>query len=157
MKTRISAMICLLCVFGYSDLTRAEDPYSADAAPLMTSTWPRSIGGTCIRLNESPLYSGKPSASSCAYRPRSPWMRTLVAPNEGAVVCSRSPVVSPSSMATEPGRGRVGTATVPPSPPRSRTLVFVAVAVLLAVAFVGGLVLGSVLLPRRGAPPAVPS
>ena len=32
MKTRISAMICLLCVFGYSDLTRAEDPYSQRVA-----------------------------------------------------------------------------------------------------------------------------
>jgi hypothetical protein len=26
MKTRISAIVCLLCVFGYSDLSRAEDP-----------------------------------------------------------------------------------------------------------------------------------
>ncbi|BFU92665.1 MAG: hypothetical protein NTAFB01_38520 [Nitrospira sp.] len=26
MKTRMSAMICLLCVLGYSDLTRADDP-----------------------------------------------------------------------------------------------------------------------------------
>lgn len=32
MKTRISAMICLLCVFSYSDLTRAEDPYSQRVA-----------------------------------------------------------------------------------------------------------------------------
>jgi hypothetical protein len=28
MKTRISAIVCLLCVFGYSDLSRAEDPSS---------------------------------------------------------------------------------------------------------------------------------
>ncbi|MDF0652402.1 MAG: hypothetical protein P0121_13145 [Nitrospira sp.] len=32
MKTRISAMICLLCVLGYSDLIRAEDPYSQRVA-----------------------------------------------------------------------------------------------------------------------------
>ena len=32
MKTRISAIVCLLCVFGYSDLTRAEDPYSQRVA-----------------------------------------------------------------------------------------------------------------------------
>jgi opacity protein-like surface antigen len=32
MKARISAMICLLCVLGFSDLTRAEDPYSQRVA-----------------------------------------------------------------------------------------------------------------------------
>jgi len=32
MKTRISAMICLLCVLGSADLTRAEDPYSQRVA-----------------------------------------------------------------------------------------------------------------------------
>ena len=32
MKTRISAIVCLLCVFGYSDLSRAEDPSSQRAA-----------------------------------------------------------------------------------------------------------------------------
>lgn len=32
MKTRISAIVCLLCVFGYSDFTRAEDPYSQRVA-----------------------------------------------------------------------------------------------------------------------------
>ncbi|MDF0668688.1 MAG: hypothetical protein P0119_21770 [Nitrospira sp.] len=32
MNTRISAMICLLCVFSYSDLTRAQDPYSQRVA-----------------------------------------------------------------------------------------------------------------------------
>lgn len=28
MKTRISAIVCLLCVFGYAEVTRAEDPYN---------------------------------------------------------------------------------------------------------------------------------
>ncbi|MDC8446728.1 MAG: hypothetical protein LV473_00065 [Nitrospira sp.] len=32
MKTRISAIICLLCVLGAADLTRAEDPYSQRVA-----------------------------------------------------------------------------------------------------------------------------
>jgi hypothetical protein len=32
MKTRISAIVCLLCVFGYSDLSRAEDPSSQRVA-----------------------------------------------------------------------------------------------------------------------------
>lgn len=32
MNTRMSAMICLLCVLGSSDLTRAEDPYSQRVA-----------------------------------------------------------------------------------------------------------------------------
>jgi hypothetical protein len=32
MKTRISAMMCLLCVLGSSDLSRAEDPYSQRVA-----------------------------------------------------------------------------------------------------------------------------
>ncbi|MGC4096066.1 MAG: hypothetical protein QM706_03030 [Nitrospira sp.] len=32
MKTRVSAMICLLCVLGSADLTRAEDPYSQRVA-----------------------------------------------------------------------------------------------------------------------------
>jgi opacity protein-like surface antigen len=32
MKTRISAIVCLLCVFGYSDLSLAEDPYSQRVA-----------------------------------------------------------------------------------------------------------------------------
>jgi len=32
MKTRISAMMCLLCVLGSTDLTRAEDPYSQRVA-----------------------------------------------------------------------------------------------------------------------------
>ncbi|UVT21785.1 MAG: hypothetical protein H8K03_07780 [Nitrospira sp.] len=32
MKARISAMMCLLCVFGSADLTRAEDPYSQRVA-----------------------------------------------------------------------------------------------------------------------------
>ena len=46
MKARISAMICLLCVLGTADLTRADDPYSqrvadpyalSDGLPTMTS------------------------------------------------------------------------------------------------------------------------
>ena len=32
MKTRISAIVCLLCVLGAADLTRAEDPYSQRVA-----------------------------------------------------------------------------------------------------------------------------
>jgi len=32
MKTRISAMMCLLCVLGSADLSRAEDPYSQRVA-----------------------------------------------------------------------------------------------------------------------------
>jgi len=32
MKTRISAIVCLLCAFGYSDLSRAEDPSSQQGA-----------------------------------------------------------------------------------------------------------------------------
>ena len=32
MKTRISAMMCLLCVLGTTDFTRAEDPYSQRVA-----------------------------------------------------------------------------------------------------------------------------
>jgi hypothetical protein len=45
MKTRISAIVCLLCVFGYSDLSRAEDPYNLQVAdpydtPTMSSGTP---------------------------------------------------------------------------------------------------------------------
>ncbi|MDH4086482.1 MAG: hypothetical protein OEV71_13120 [Nitrospira sp.] len=32
MKTRISAIVCLLCVIGYAEVTRAEDPYSQRVA-----------------------------------------------------------------------------------------------------------------------------
>jgi opacity protein-like surface antigen len=32
MKARISAVMCLLCVLGFADLTRAEDPYSQRVA-----------------------------------------------------------------------------------------------------------------------------
>ena len=32
MNARISAIVCLLCVLGSSDLTRAEDPYSQRVA-----------------------------------------------------------------------------------------------------------------------------
>ncbi len=44
MKARISAMICLLCVLGSSDLTRAEDPYSQRVAdPYAISPDPLSM------------------------------------------------------------------------------------------------------------------
>jgi hypothetical protein len=48
MKTRISAMICLLCVFSYSDLTLAEDPYSQRVADpyALTSGPPTMSSGT---------------------------------------------------------------------------------------------------------------
>ena len=32
MKARMSAIVCLLCVLGYADLTRADDPYSQRVA-----------------------------------------------------------------------------------------------------------------------------
>ena len=42
MKTRISAIVCLLCVLGYVDLTRAEDPSSQRVAdPYATSPNPQ--------------------------------------------------------------------------------------------------------------------
>ena len=38
MKTRISAIVCLLCVFGYAEVTRAEDPNTQRVAdPYATS------------------------------------------------------------------------------------------------------------------------
>ena len=46
MKARMSAMMCLLCLLGSADLTRADDPYSqrvadpyalSDGLPTMTS------------------------------------------------------------------------------------------------------------------------
>ena len=45
MKTRISALVCLLCIVGYSDFSRAEDPYSrlsedAYDLPTMSSGTP---------------------------------------------------------------------------------------------------------------------
>ncbi len=44
MKTRISAIVCLLCVLGYFDLSRAEDPYSQRVAdPYATSPDPFSM------------------------------------------------------------------------------------------------------------------
>jgi hypothetical protein len=49
MKTRISAIICLLCVFGYSDLTRAEDPYSQRVAdPYAISPDPPTMSSGTI-------------------------------------------------------------------------------------------------------------
>jgi hypothetical protein len=48
MKTRISAIVSLLCAFGYSDLTRAEDPYSQRVADpyALTSGPPNMSTGT---------------------------------------------------------------------------------------------------------------
>ena len=48
MKVRISAMICLLCVFGSSGLTRAEDPYSQRVADpyALSSGLPSMSSGT---------------------------------------------------------------------------------------------------------------
>lgn len=48
MKTRISAIVCLLCVFSYSDLTHAEDPYSQRVADpyALTSGPPTMSSGT---------------------------------------------------------------------------------------------------------------
>ncbi|MBS0149915.1 MAG: hypothetical protein JSR31_03180 [Nitrospira sp.] len=44
MKARISAMMCLLCVLGSADLTRAEDPYSQRVAdPYALSPDPPTI------------------------------------------------------------------------------------------------------------------
>ena len=46
MKARMSAVMCLLCLLGSADLTRADDPYSqrvadpyalSDGLPTMTS------------------------------------------------------------------------------------------------------------------------
>ena len=87
----------------------ADAPYSADTAPLMTSTRPRSVGGICNRPSElaCPPYSGRPSASNCVKRPSSPCTRMLAAPIAGAVTCTRSPLVSLSIMATLPGRIRI--------------------------------------------------
>ncbi|MDF0677072.1 MAG: hypothetical protein P0120_22455 [Nitrospira sp.] len=49
MKTRISAMICLLCVVSYSDLTRAEDPYSQRVAdPYALSPDPPTMSSGTI-------------------------------------------------------------------------------------------------------------
>ena len=48
MKSRISAMICLLCVLGPSDLTRAEDPYSQRVADpyALSPGFPTMSSGT---------------------------------------------------------------------------------------------------------------
>ncbi len=49
MKTRISAIVCLLCVFGYSDLIRAEDPYSQRVAdPYAISPDPPNMSSGTI-------------------------------------------------------------------------------------------------------------
>ncbi|NOU09166.1 MAG: hypothetical protein HOO98_03985, partial [Nitrospira sp.] len=48
MNVRISAMMCLLCVLGSSDLTRAEDPYSQRIADpyAISSGLPNMSSGT---------------------------------------------------------------------------------------------------------------
>jgi hypothetical protein len=48
MNARISAMICLLCVLGSADLTRAEDPYSQRVADpyALSSGLPNMSSGT---------------------------------------------------------------------------------------------------------------
>ena len=48
MNARISAMMCLLCVLGSSDLTRAEDPYSQRVADpyAISSGLPTMSSGT---------------------------------------------------------------------------------------------------------------
>ena len=48
MKTRMSAMMCLLCVLGSADLTRAEDPYSQRVADpyALSSGLPNMSSGT---------------------------------------------------------------------------------------------------------------
>ena len=48
MKTRMSAMMCLLCLFGFADLTRAEDPYSQRVADpyALSSGLPGMSSGT---------------------------------------------------------------------------------------------------------------
>ena len=48
MNVRISAMMCLLCVLGLSDLTRAEDPYSQRIADpyAISSGLPNMSSGT---------------------------------------------------------------------------------------------------------------
>ncbi|UVT15249.1 MAG: hypothetical protein H8K04_15730 [Nitrospira sp.] len=48
MKARISAMICLLCVLGSADFTRAEDPYSQRVADpyALSSGLPTMSSGT---------------------------------------------------------------------------------------------------------------
>ncbi len=48
MKTRISAIVCLLCILGCSDLSRAEDPYSQRVADpyALSSGLPSMSSGT---------------------------------------------------------------------------------------------------------------
>jgi hypothetical protein len=49
MKTRISAIVCLLCVVGYSDLSRAEDPSSQRVAdPYAISSVPPTMSSGTI-------------------------------------------------------------------------------------------------------------
>jgi hypothetical protein len=48
MKTRISAIVCLLCIFGYSDLSRADDSHSQRVADpyAISSDLPTMSSGT---------------------------------------------------------------------------------------------------------------
>jgi len=49
MKTRISSIVCLLCVLGAADLTRAEDPYSQRVAdPYALSPDPPTMSSGTI-------------------------------------------------------------------------------------------------------------
>ncbi|MDF0652404.1 MAG: hypothetical protein CV081_01425 [Nitrospira sp. LK265] len=49
MKTRISAMICLLCVLGYAEVTLAEDPYTQRVAdPYALSPNPPTMSSGTI-------------------------------------------------------------------------------------------------------------
>src|SRR4029077_18633103 len=74
----------------------APEPYKAEATPFITSTWPKSIGGIC-KKPRPPTCSpnnGRPSAKKRVYRPFIPRMRTLAAPKEGDVCCTRRPPIS---------------------------------------------------------------
>ena len=49
MKTRISAIVCLLCVLGYAEVTRAEDPYNQRVAdPYAISPDPPTMSSGTI-------------------------------------------------------------------------------------------------------------
>jgi hypothetical protein len=67
MKARISAMMCLLCVLGSADLTRAEDPYSQRVAdPYALSPDPPTISSGTPELYMSFLtgYANTSSADA---------------------------------------------------------------------------------------------
>ncbi|MBH0178045.1 MAG: hypothetical protein HP491_09310 [Nitrospira sp.] len=58
MKTRISAIVCLLCVFGYSDLSRAEDPSSQRVADPYAD--PYEVSPNEVLPNPPTMSSGTP-------------------------------------------------------------------------------------------------